>query len=214
MTTSDTIAIFNIFATVIAVILAPVVALWIGGKLQERNNRRQQKMQTLGLLLSLRHQPFSPETFRALNLIDVIFVDNSNVREAWSKYYAALSDSNLQNPPGYAAREDRRRDLMIEMVKSLGLENKISTADLLRAYTPTVVVEVDNLATWERIKRRTDLRAEFIARGIGFPDFDPPFYPPVPSPNEVAPGRQQLQIPPQAQPQAPEPAPPRQPPER
>jgi hypothetical protein len=83
-----------------------------------RTNRRQSQLNLLGLLLSLRHQPASLETFKALNMIDAVFVDDSNVREAWSKYYAALNDSNLQNPPGYAAREEKRRDLMIEIVKS------------------------------------------------------------------------------------------------
>jgi uncharacterized protein DUF6680 len=100
MTTSDGIAIVNIVSTVLAVLAAPVVALWVGGILQARANTRQQQLQLLGILLSLRHQPLSPENFRALNLIDAVFAQNSKVREAWSKYFAALNDPSLNLVPG------------------------------------------------------------------------------------------------------------------
>jgi hypothetical protein len=79
MTTSDVIGICNIVATVIAVLAAPVIALWIGGKLQARASARQQQLQVLGILLSLRHQPLSPEIFKALNSIDAVFADNAKV---------------------------------------------------------------------------------------------------------------------------------------
>jgi hypothetical protein len=181
VTLSDKIAILNLVATAIAVLLAPIIALWIGGILQRRSATRQQRLNLLSLLLSLRHRPLSPQIFDALNLIDATFVDKPKVREAWSKYYAALSDSNLNVAPGYAVRDEKRRDLLITIVECLGLQNKITTSDIMRAYVPTVVIETEHLAMWERIKRRADLRAEFIARGIGFPDYIPPFYPVVPA---------------------------------
>jgi hypothetical protein len=180
MGTSDIIGICNIVATVIAVIAAPVIALRVAGKFQERANIRQQQLDLLGVLLSLRHLPLSPENFRALNMIDAVFADDTNVREAWSKYFSALSDANLQNAPGFALREEKRRDLMVAILTCLGLQNRISTSDLLRTYAPTVVIEAETLAIWEKIKRREDLRPEFIARGIGFPDFVPTYYAPQP----------------------------------
>jgi hypothetical protein len=179
MSNSDIIAICNMVATVAAVIASPVIALWIGGKLQARANARQQQLNLLGVLLSLRHQPLSPENFRALNLIDEVFVDDKPVREAWTKF-SALCDQNLNTNLGYTIREEKRRDLLIAIIEGLGLKNKISTSDLLRSYELTVVVETEHLAIWERIKRREDLRGEFIARGIGFPDFVAPSYPPPP----------------------------------
>ena len=67
---------------------------------------------------------------------------------------------------------------------------KITTSDLLRAYTPNAIIEIEHI--WERIKRREDLRGEFIQRGMGFPDGPPPLYPvqqrPAASP-EPAPGQ-------------------------
>jgi hypothetical protein len=122
-------------------------------------------------------------------MIDAVFADHAKVREAWSKYFAALNDPNLNLAPGYAIREEKRRDLMTAIVQCLGLQNKITTSDLLRTYTPTVTIEVEHLAMWERIKRREDLRAEFIHRGIGFPDFVAPVYPVQLRP-ETLPGRE------------------------
>jgi hypothetical protein len=57
MSNSDIIAICNMVATVAAVIASPVIALWIGGKLQARANARQQQLNLLGVLLSLRAGP-------------------------------------------------------------------------------------------------------------------------------------------------------------
>ncbi len=161
-----------------AVLTAPVLALWINGKLQRRENTRQDQLRLLGVLLSLRHQPLSPENFRALNLIDAVFAEKENVREAWSKYFSALNDQTMNSGVGFSIREEKRRDLMMAIVDVLGLRKKISTPDLLRTYTPAAVVEAEYLAIWDRIKKREDLRKEFIERGIGFPDFSPPYYPP------------------------------------
>jgi hypothetical protein len=177
MTTSDTIAIWNIVATVIAVVAAPVIALWIGGILQTRANTRRQQIELLSILLSLRHRPLLPENFTAMNSIDAVFADSAKVRDAWTKYYTALNDPNLNVPTGYAIREEKRRDLLTAIVSYLGLEKKITTTDLLRTYTPSAVIEMDHLEIWERIKLREDLRAEFIDKGIGFPDFQPVKYP-------------------------------------
>jgi hypothetical protein len=170
MTTSDVI---NLITTVLAVLAAPIIALWVNGKLQRRESARQQKLQILSVLFSLRHQPLSPEMFRALNLLDAVFAGDSAVREAWTKYFTALHDNSLNTDQGFAIREEKRRDLMMEIIKALGLQKQISTSDLLRTYTPTTIAEIEHLAIWERIKRREDLRAEFIQRGLGFPDLQP-----------------------------------------
>jgi hypothetical protein len=57
MSTSDIINICNIFATVLAVLAAPVIALWVGGKLQARSKVREQQLNLFSLLLSLSGRP-------------------------------------------------------------------------------------------------------------------------------------------------------------
>jgi len=107
-----------------------------------------------GTLIGLRHEQLSLEATRALNLIDAAFVDDASAREAWTRYYTALNDPNMNAGAGFSIREERRRDLLLEMVKALKLTHKISSAYLLRTYLPTFVVENTHVALLERIQKR------------------------------------------------------------
>jgi GMC oxidoreductase len=98
-------------------------------------------------LVATRHDPLSPDVIRALNLIDVTFVDDFAVREAWSKYYAVLRDST---PAGLLLRVEKRRDLLLTMVKTVNWEGKISTSDILRSYAPDAVGEQAYIDYMER----------------------------------------------------------------
>jgi hypothetical protein len=172
MTNSDKIAIANVVATVLAVLLAPIVALWINGIIQRRANERADKVRILGILLSLRHQPLSADTVRSLNLIDVAFAKDRPVREAWSRYYATLNDASLNALPGPTIREEKRRDLILEIARAVGLASHISTADVLRAYGPTFVAKQDELTMLDVDIRLADARKR--AREMNLPGWNHP----------------------------------------
>ena len=104
MTTSDWILIVN----GIAIVLAPIVALGVGGILQRRSDVNKTKLTVFGTLIALRHDPLSVESTRALNLIDAAFADNSRVREAWTRYYTVLNDQSMNAAPGYSIREGEK----------------------------------------------------------------------------------------------------------
>jgi hypothetical protein len=176
MSSSDTIAIINAVATVSAVVIAPLAALWIAGKLQRRADSRAEKVRILSILLSLRHQVLSPESIRSMNLVDVVFAKDRPVREAWSRYYAALSDSSLNAPPGLALREEKRRDLILAIAKAVGLEDDITTADVLRAYGPTLSAKEDQLHLLRVDIELAEARAratEMKLPGWSFPPSEP-----------------------------------------
>ncbi len=80
----------------LAIVLAPIVALWIGGILQRRSETHRSKLTLFGTLVGLRHEPLSTDAIRALNLIDAVFADDPAVREAWTRYYAALNDASME----------------------------------------------------------------------------------------------------------------------
>jgi hypothetical protein len=145
-----TISEWILITTILAIVLAPIVALVVGGILQRRSDAHRTKLTLFGTLMAQRHDPFSIEVVRALNLIDAAYAGDSAVREAWTRYYAALSDPNLNEGQGGAIREDKRRDLLLEMVRALGLARKISSADLLRGYMPTFALEAAQLAQLQR----------------------------------------------------------------
>jgi hypothetical protein len=145
MINSDIIAVANSITTVVAVLLAPIIALWIGGILQRRASERADKVRILGILLSLRHQPLSADAIRSLNLIDVAFARDRAVKEAWSRYFATLNDQGLNDLAGRAIRDEKRRDLILAIAGVVGLAEQLTSADVLRAYGPTVVAKSDEL---------------------------------------------------------------------
>jgi hypothetical protein len=183
MTTSDWILTLNGSA----IVLAPIVALWIGGILQRRSDAHQSKLTVFSTLISLRHAPLSGDLIRALNSIDAVFADDPSVRQAWTEYFTALNDPNLNTSIGASIREQKRRDLLLEIVKALKLTQKISSADLLRTYLPTFVAEDTQIAMLERLQKRAVLEEDLKHRGINYPQFVPqlqvnPAPSPVPQP--------------------------------
>jgi hypothetical protein len=172
MATADSILALN----VLAIVLAPIVALWIGGILQRRSDTHRSKLTLFGTLVGLRHEPLSIDAIRALNLIDAVFADDPAVREAWTRYYTALNDANMNIGPGFSIREERRRDLLLAMVKALKLKRKISSADLLRTYLPTFMAESTHLAVLQRMQQKAAVEEDLQRRGIQFPQW------PVPEP--------------------------------
>lgn len=167
MTTADTIALSNMVVTFFGVLLAPLVALWIGGILQRRAQHRQEKLNLFGVLLSVRHTPYTPEAVKPLNLIDVVFATDQDVREAWSRYFAALSDARNQNPAGWAQWDEKKRDLILAMARSVGLGKAITTSDVLRAYQPTFMGKQDELAMLDLDVRLAQAKA--MARQLDLP---------------------------------------------
>jgi hypothetical protein len=153
--------------TIIAIIVAPIVALWIGGILQHRSDAYKTKLTIFGTLMAQRHDPLSLDTIKALNLIDAAFSDNPAVREAWTRYYTALSDPALNDAHGGSIRADKRHDLLLAIVKALGLSRKISTAELQRGYMPTFVVEMAQIADAQRKAALETIRQLGTARPTG-----------------------------------------------
>ena len=94
--------IFEIIMTIlnlIAVLLIPVVAVFVGQYLQERAQRRKDKMDIFKTLM-INRVGWSVESTRAMNIIDIVFSDDKNVRQAWSEYYHAhkITWETIQNP--------------------------------------------------------------------------------------------------------------------
>lgn len=89
----------------IAIIIAPIVAVLIGQWLQNRSERRKDKLEIFKSLMIARNG-WSPESVRALNIIDIVYADDNNVRLRWKEYYDRLcidspSDTDLKRskPP-------------------------------------------------------------------------------------------------------------------
>jgi hypothetical protein len=189
MTTSDWILVLNGIASGIAILLAPVFALWIGGILQRRSDAYKAKLAVFSRLVSLRHANTSNELIELLNSIDAVFADDRNVREAWTRYRTALNDPSLRNAPGSFILVEKRHELLLEMVKALGLSRNISSADIRQGHWPAVVQEEDHVRSMERTLKRMDLEGELTKRDIPVPPCN------VPGPIKQTPPPQQTASP-------------------
>ncbi|WP_148294012.1 DUF6680 family protein [Azospirillum sp. B4] len=169
MSNADIIALSNIIITTISVFSAPIVALWIGGIIQSRSEKKKNKLQILGVLLANRHDMISQDSVRALNLIDIVFSNDRGVREAWSRYCSAMSAPEMNNPLGWSIQHEKRRDLLIEMAKAVGDAKNISTSDLLRAYMPKLINDQAEISFLENSIKLQQLRKAANELGIQNP---------------------------------------------
>lgn len=169
MKLADWLSLLNIAFTVLAILAAPVIALWVSAKLQNRADAAKAKLELFATTLEIRHDLLSPEFVRTLNSIDVVFVDDFAVREAWSRYYSVLSDSNLNNPAGWSIRDEKRRDLLLAMAKAMGWEGRISMADILRTYMPQFIGEQTLVTNMERQIKLATYTAELSRLGLPHP---------------------------------------------
>ena len=86
MSTSEIImAIIN----VAAIIIVPIAAVFVGQKLQDRNQKRKDKMAIFQCLMTHRATGWAhQDTVNALNTIDIIFVDDESVRKCWADLFS------------------------------------------------------------------------------------------------------------------------------
>ncbi len=63
----------------IALIVVPIAAVYIGQKLQDREQKRKDKIQIFKILMTSRIFGWTNDSVQAMNLIDVVFADDKDV---------------------------------------------------------------------------------------------------------------------------------------
>jgi len=128
--------------TVIAILISPAVAVLVSMFIQDRKEKRQNKLQLLSSLIATRHEVMlTAESVRALNLIDVVFHDKTEVRRLWKEYFDMLHNEGLDNPIGHAQWNKKKLELITEMAKTLGYGREITHLDMDRIYSPVGLAE-------------------------------------------------------------------------
>lgn len=106
---------FEIFQTAInvaTVLIAPIVAVIVGQKLQDKGQKRKDKMEIFRVLMMNRGIGWTADTVRALNIIDVVFSDDDSVRARWKEYYNQLC---IQEPNAMQCKQiQEAQDKLIE----------------------------------------------------------------------------------------------------
>jgi hypothetical protein len=124
--------------TIIALFAGPAIGVRQGQQLQDRNAVLQQRKGIFFTLTATRHDPFAADRIRALNMIDVAFHDDAEVRQAWKNLFTAL-DVPKEN---INVREVNRLslELLSKMGERLGYPS-VKQTDFDRPYLPTAICE-------------------------------------------------------------------------
>ena len=127
----------------IALIAIPIVAVLVGQYLQNRAQKRKDKMEIFKTLMTTRNS-WTIESVRALNTIDIIFVNDKNVRNAWKDLYNKYCVEKPDNIHLEKIRQAQYK-LIEEIAISLGYKNKITWETIQNPYIPKGMIEAEQL---------------------------------------------------------------------
>jgi hypothetical protein len=126
-------------ATILAIILGPVIAVLITLWYQQRKDERFVQFRVFLTLMS--HRGASPPTsdsVEALNSIDVVFAKNPDVLQLWHQYYDLLhQDPKTAN---YQAVQHKHLELLSAIAKYLGYKN-VQQTDIDKFYVPNAHIQ-------------------------------------------------------------------------
>ena len=119
----------------IAIIVIPIVAVLIGQHLQNRAEIRKDKMHIFKVLMTSRIYGWTQESVHCLNIIDIVFSDDENVRNAWKDLYDKYC---VQNPDETQLKKIKNAQykLLDTMANSLGYKDKVTWETIQNPYIP------------------------------------------------------------------------------
>lgn len=139
---------------VIAIIFSPVVAVLITLWVQSRREVQQAQLGVLATLIANRGAPINNEVVQALNMIDVIFSKDKQVRKLWHEYFEMLNNSGLNNETGFALRKKKELELITEAARAAGFGKSITHLDMDRVYRP--------VGWWQQTNWSSDVQTELL----------------------------------------------------
>ena len=131
--------------TIVAIIIIPIVSVLIGQYLQNRSEKRKDKMEIFKSVMTFRYG-WSKEGVEALNCIPIVFSESDSdkeVRDCWKEYYKWLC---IQSPDEMQIKQfnDSLYRLLLCMAKDLGYKDIITWEDIQNPYIPLGMVQAIN----------------------------------------------------------------------
>ena len=124
----------------VAIVGIPILAVVIGQYLQNRAEKRKDKMQIFRTLMTSRIYGWTVDSVHALNLIDVVFVKDTAVRGAWKNLLDAYSSSE-ESELMKQKRQNLNYKLLEEMAKNLGYKDRITWETIQNPYVPKGMID-------------------------------------------------------------------------
>jgi len=126
---------------------------------ERQNERRRLKLQVFSTLMQERAQIHSDDGVRALNLIDIVFNEAREVREAWSELFLAFH----MKPTIQHVIDERLRKLLGTIAKDIGLADQLRNDDLGRIYYPVVQAQEQFIKDMQRQQILASLQGQNAA---------------------------------------------------
>lgn len=115
---------------ILAVIISPIIAVLITKYLQNKENKRKDKIEIFKILMTGRIYGWDIASVHALNIIEIVFSEDKNVISQWKNYYNATCTDDYQNI------KIQQTKLLEEIGKTLGYKDKISWESIEKPYIP------------------------------------------------------------------------------
>lgn len=125
----------NVYIVVITSLISGLLATVLTIVCQKIFEIRRNKMEIFEILMSHRYLIHDKVNVEALNKIDVVFYNNTEVREAW-RDYLAMADQAAINPTKVAELNDKYLKLLEKIALAIGYK-KINWENIKKYYFPT-----------------------------------------------------------------------------
>ena len=129
----------NLWSIIISAVLSGILATSITLLWQSRSDKIRLKREIFTTLMAYRFNIANAESVKALNCIQVVFYNNSNVRNAWKKF-KAMAD---KQPFVQQDIVDAHISLLEEIAKTLKYKN-INWTEIKSSYYPEAIAEEIN----------------------------------------------------------------------
>ena len=135
--------------TIVAIVVAPFLAVQASEKLSERKEARNRKMQVFSDLMATRASILSPKHVEALNRIDIEFYGIDDVTESWKEYNDHLAQASRiesDNKEKWENWTTKREDLIVNLLSKMAvyLGYKFDNVHIKRGhYYPKAYVDTE-----------------------------------------------------------------------
>lgn len=124
----------------IAIVVIPIAAVLIGQRLQDRSEKRKDKMHIFKTLMTSRVYGWTQESVYCMNIINIVFADDEKVCNAWKDLYDKYC---VQNPDETQLKkiQNAQYKLLEVMAISLGYKGKITWETIQNPYVPDGMIK-------------------------------------------------------------------------
>jgi hypothetical protein len=174
-------------ATIVAVILGPILAVEVSRRNDERRLKQTRRMDVFRTLMRTRRMRLSPDHVGALNLVEIEFYGEAAVIEAWKAYWAHLHQAYPIDPARQQQFQRDQEGLLTRLLHAIAttLNFNIEQMEILEGgYLPQGWVDND-----VSMRMLRDLMVDILSHRRGFPivAFTPGSSPYPPPPEETPP---------------------------